>query len=188
MPSFLEIISVIFNITSVLFARKASIWAYPTGLLGVSIQAYLCFANWGLFADGSINIYFAIMSIWGWWMWGKPENELSIHPWNASEKRVAWSLFFIFLFIFYVVLVRYTSSTVPLADALVSAASVSAMYLMAKKATEQWVWWIAIDLLSVPLYSYKNAPFVAAQFLIFTFLAYSGWKKWKVQQTTLLSK
>ena len=187
MPSFLEIISVIFNIISVLFARKASIWAYPTGLLGVYIQAYLCFANWGLFADGSINIYFAIMSIWGWWMWGKPQKELSIHSWTAIEKRFSWILFSIFLLAFYFFLRRFTPSTVPFADAAVSAASVSAMYLMAKKATEQWVWWIAIDLLSVPLYAYKNAPFVAGQFFIFTLLAYSGWRKWKSQSLEHLS-
>jgi nicotinamide mononucleotide transporter len=182
MPGFLEIISVLLNLASVLFARKANIWAYPTGFLGVSIQAYLCFADWGLFADGSINIYFALMSIWGWWMWGKPEKEVFIHSWTLKEKQLSWGLFFGFFILFYVILQRFTTSTVPLADALVSAASVSAMVLMAKKATEQWIWWIALDLISIPLYAYKGAPFVAVQFAVFTLLAFSGWKKWKTLQ------
>ena len=182
MPFLLEITSVLFNIASVLFARKASIWTYPTGLLGVSIQAYLCFSHWGLYADGSVNLYFAIMSIWGWWMWGKPQKELSIHSWTTNEKRFSWILFSIFLLAFYFFLRRFTPSTVPLADAAVSAASVSAMYLMAKKATQQWIWWISLDLLSIPLYAYKQAPFAVFQFIIFTALAFSGWKKWKSLQ------
>jgi nicotinamide mononucleotide transporter len=179
MPSYWEILSVGFSLASVWLARKVNIWAYPTGIIGVLIQAILCFWVWGLYADGCINVYFAIMSIWGWILWGNKTKKTAVHHWTVIEKRISVAVMVILSSVFYAVLSRYTNSTVPLADALVSAASVSAMILMAKKAKEQWVWWMAIDIVSVPLYWYKEAPFVAFQFLIFTLLAWDGYKKWK---------
>lgn len=175
-----EIVSVICALLSVWFARKASVLTYPTGIVGVLIQAWLCFFSWQLYADGCINLYFLAMSIYGWWMWTRKTNDAQSVAWaGRRENGIALGLSLLFFGLFYEVLVHFTNSTVPVWDALTAGGSVGGMYLMAKKRVENWIYWIVVDVISTPLYAYKGAWFVALQFLIFTALACWGLRDWR---------
>lgn len=174
-----EIVSVIFALLSVWYARKASVLTYPFGIVGVCIQAWLCFFTWELYADGSINLYFLAMSIYGWVMWTRKSEDSSKVSWaGTSENAIAALLSILSFGGFYYVLTHFTNSTVPFWDALTAAGSVGGMYLMAKKRIENWIYWIVIDVISTPLYAFKGAWFVALQFVVFTALAIAGLRAW----------
>ena len=176
----LEFIGVITGIASVLYSRKENILVYPTGLISTLIFIFL-YAQCGLYADASVNIYYTIMSVLGWIMWAKKaEGHTVLHiSYNSIKEQLFSILFFAVCWIvLYCILHLYTPSTVPVADSFTSAAAFTGMYLMNKKKVENWWWWIVTDLASIPLNAYKGLMFASFQYLVFTILAIMGWISW----------
>ena len=181
---FLEYVAVFFGIASVLYSRKENVWVYPTGLINTSLYTYFCFAWWGLYAEASLNFYYTIMSIYGWYAWTRRSNEsgkasLKITASSGKEWLIATGFFFLCWVVLYFVLHQYTNSTVPLADSFASAAAYTGMWLMTRKKLENWIWWILTNLASIPLYFYKGAVLTSFQYVVFLVLAVMGYVTWK---------
>ena len=70
----LELFAMIFGVVSFFFARANNVLVYPTGIISTCIYVYLLF-NWGLIGDLIINIYFFLMSIYGWFFWQQKKIE-----------------------------------------------------------------------------------------------------------------
>ena len=178
-----EFVAVIFGIASVLFSRKENIWVYPTGIINTVMYTWFCFSWWGLYAEGSLNFYYTIMSIYGWVLWSRKKNDgrhqLPISASTRKEWMVAIVFFAVCWAVLYIVLKKYTPSTVPLADAFASAAAYTGMWLMARKKLENWLWWIVTNMASIPLYFYKGAIFTSFQYVVFLVLAVMGYLTWK---------
>ena len=179
----LEFIAVVFGIVSVLYSRKENILVYPTGIINTVLFTWFCFNWWGLYAEGSLNFYYTVMSIYGWILWsrkkGGDKKPLAITA--SSKKEWAFSIgFFVVCWgVLYCILSGYTKSTVPFADAFASAAAYTGMLLMARKKLENWLWWILTNIASIPLYFYKGAVFTSFQYLVFFVLAIMGYITWK---------
>lgn len=179
--SLIEFIAVIAGVASVWFSKKENILVYPIGLINTILYTWLCFNNWQLFAEGSLNFYYTIMSIYGWYCWSKKGNNENLTMSYNSKKEwiIAIAFFAVCYLVLYFVLKNYTTSTVPLADSFASATAYTAMWQMAKKKIENWWWWIATNLASIPLYYYKGAAFTSVQYVIFLILAIAGLIEWK---------
>ncbi len=178
-----EFTAVAFGIASVMYSRKENILVYPTGIVNTVMYTWFCFGWWGLYAEGSLNFYYTIMSIYGWILWSRKKTTdgktLAI---TASSKREwAFSIgFFTFCYsVLYWILSTYTPSNVPFADAFASAAAYTGMLLMARKKLENWLWWMLTNLASIPLYFYKGAVFTSFQYIVFFVLAIMGYITWK---------
>jgi len=186
--SVLELIAVFFGLLSVWYAKKANILVYPTGIISVLIYVNICFNN-QLYADMGINAFYFIMSVYGWIMWSKKIDK-------SKERKISWSskklnlgslVFFIFSLFITLGLLKifkgddslYWNSYVPYIDTLTTALSIVAMLQMALKKIENWLLWILIDLISVPLYFYKGLIFTSFQFAAFLVLAIMGYFEWK---------
>ena len=178
--SWLEAIAVIFGIASVLFSRAENILVYPTGLINTVLYTWFCFAWWDLYAEGSLNFYYSIMGIYGWWAWSKHRNKPPLTITYNTTKDWVWSfIFFAVSFaVLYIILSRFTNSTVPIADSFASATAYTAMWQMTRKKVENWLWWIATNVASIPLYFYKGAPFTSVQYVVFLILAIMGYVTW----------
>ena len=174
-------ISVVFAIASVLFASKESIWVFPTGIIGTLIQGYLCFVSWKLYADGVLNIYYVLASIYGWYFWSKKKNEVQTPI--TKTANIEWFYYFLVFTVLFIgssfYLKTSTDSPVPMADAFTTSLSIVAMWSMARKKLENWLMWIVVDAVSVPLYYYRDAPEVAVQFLVFCAIAIYGYLQWR---------
>jgi nicotinamide mononucleotide transporter len=181
--SWLEYIAVFFGIASVVFSRMEHILVFPTGLINTSLYTYFCFAWWGLYAEASLNLYYTAMSIYGWVLWNRTrangtERLLKITR-STSREWKNTSLFFLICWgILFIILKNYTNSNVPVADSFASASAYTAMWLMARKKLENWIWWILTNLASIPLYYYKDAPFTSVQYGVFLVLAIMGYITW----------
>ncbi len=179
--SLIEFVAVLFGLLSVWYARNENILVYPSGLINVGLYVYICFVA-KLYADMGINVFYFIMSIYGWYNWGrKDENKKHIPITYCSLKQHLISIF-IFLISFailYFVLKEYTDSTVPVLDSLTTAIFIVGMWLQTLKKIENWIYWIVGDIMVIPLFLYKNLAFTGIQFLVFLGIAISGYLEWR---------
>ncbi|MEP1035469.1 nicotinamide riboside transporter PnuC [Ekhidna sp.] len=180
--SWLEFIAVICGILSVWFSKQESILVYPFGIVSVVIFVYLT-NKYGLYAETGINVYYFLMSIYGWWNWKNTKDiaasQIPITRSSTGGHFVNVGTFLLATIFIYIMLIKFTDSTVPLIDSITTGLAITGMYLMALKKIEHWLFWIACDLISIPLYIYKGLPFTSLQFLVFTALAIMGWMSWK---------
>jgi len=179
----LEIIAVVLGIISVVFAKKNNILVYPSGLISTLIFVYLLY-KWSLIGDMLINIYYSSMSAYGWYLWSKKKGNTEEYPISRTTKQEKTKAFFIFLLtILFVILVyhwfnKFNHWTAYI-DTFTTGIFFVAMWLMAKRKIENWILWIIGDFISIPLYFYKGLWFTTFQFIIFTFIAYLGYREWK---------
>jgi nicotinamide mononucleotide transporter len=178
--TWLEGIAVFFGITSVFYSIKKKILVFPTGMISTLIYVYICL-KFKLYADMGINAYYFGMSIYGWYLWSRPQN-------GKDELKVTWldkrgiirSVFLLLgsYLVLYLVLANFTDSDVPYWDSFTTSSAFVGMWLMAKKKVENWIAWIITDIASVPLYLYKGLFLTSFQFLFFTVLAIIGLVSW----------
>ncbi len=186
--TWLEFMAVVSGIASVIFSRVENILVYPIGMINTIIYVYIYLTH-GLYADASVNLFYTIMSIIGWFMWAAKKNghaKLNLTKSTAVDWRNTLLFFIVCWFALFVLLKKFTDSTVPIADAFVSAAAAVAMWLMNKKKLENWTWWIITNLASIPLNFYKQLVFTSFQYLVFLILAIMGYITWrkKIQHAT----
>ena len=180
---FLETFAVGMNIISVVYAKKNNILVYPTGLVGTGIFVYILF-NFSLLGDMIINGYFFIMSIYGWYYWSRKKDEVFINNVSSLEKKEYLQLItlalgsLLFIYFVYVQFDKWNSWTAYV-DNITTAIFFVAMWLMAKRKIECWIFWIIGDLITVPLYFYKGLTISSLQYIIFTVLAILGYISWK---------
>ena len=178
----LEILAVIFGIASVWFAKKESIWVYPTGIISTAIYVYICY-QFTLYGDLIINIYYTLMSIYGWYMWTKLIKGDHIEITKSSRKDLIKSLgIFIstaaFVIVVYLYYNRFDRMT-DYFDTFTTGIFFAAMWMMANKKIEHWLLWIGGNIISIPLYFIKGLGFSGIQFTIFLGLAILGYIEWK---------
>jgi nicotinamide mononucleotide transporter len=178
----LEIIAVVFGILSVWFSKKNNILVYPTGMISTSIFTYLLF-KWSLLGDMMINAYYFMMSIYGWYIWTRKVNNIvtPISKVNSPEKITSLIIFFFSLSFVYGIYNYFDKwgSYTSYIDNFTTAIFFVAMWLMANRKIESWVFWIIGNIISIPLYFYKGLTFTSIQYIIFTVIAISGYYTWK---------
>lgn len=184
--TWLEYIAVFTGIASVWFSRKENILVYPVGLINTIIYIYLSVKG-DLYGEASVNFYYTVMSIIGWYMWlRKNEKKEVILQVTHSDKKM-WAdqvLFFLFFYVsIYVALTflkqSFAEGAIPWADAFASATAFTGMWLMTKKKVESWYWWIATDFASVPLYFVKGYVFTSVYYFILLVFAFWGLTEWQ---------
>ncbi|HEX4850301.1 MAG TPA: nicotinamide riboside transporter PnuC [Puia sp.] len=181
----LEYIAVFAGILSVWFSRLENIWVYPTGLINTIIYIYLSFVG-GLFGEASVNFYYTVMSVYGWILWAKKDEQKHHVLQITYSSRKEWIIQLAFFGFFYVVLFLALSwlkkhsapQAIPWADAFASASAYTGMWLMAKKKIENWHWWIATNISSIPLYFVKHFVFTSVYYLILLIMAIFGLIEW----------
>ena len=184
-PSFiyLELFAVIMNITSVVYAKRNNILVYPTGLIGTGIFVYILL-NFSLLGDTIINGYFFSMSIYGWYFWSRKKDEIFINQVSNINRNEIKYLFIlavsslIFIYFVYDYFDKWNNWTAYV-DNITTAIFFVAMWLMARRKIESWIFWIIGDLITVPLYFYKGLTISSIQYIIFLILAVLGYISWK---------
>ena len=179
----LEVTGVIFGLLSVWLAKKNHIGVFPTGLISTSIFVYLLL-KWGLIGDMLINVYYFGMSVYGWVIWTRVNDQQHMTPITRINQQEQLYLILLFVGSFGFVYGIYEwfglwDSSTAVIDTLTTAIFFSGMWLMARRKIENWIFWILGDIISVPLYLIKGFSFTSLQYLIFTFIAIYGYLEWK---------
>lgn len=143
-----------------------------------------------LYADMGLQLFFFAICAYGLYEWiaKKSDNQ----PLNISSLSGLVNVGGIFsclvLSVFFSLVLReYTDSDMPFWDGTTAAISIVAQFFLARKKTENWIYWIVADILYVGLYLYKGLIMTAFLYFIFIFLAYYGYLQWKKSMVKRLS-
>ncbi len=194
----MESIAAILGILSVYFATKKNILVYPIGIISTFIYTILLY-QWQLFGDMLINLYYTLMSIYGWILWQK-NNAPTHHTLHTIDKKTILILISLFNASALLVLVIYMghyaleANTRGLAllqkltwinyvDSITTSTFLIAMYLMARKSILNWHFWILGNTIAIPMFLEKGYAITAFQYLIFLILAIRGLLEWKKEKS-----
>jgi nicotinamide mononucleotide transporter len=175
-------VAVFFGIVSVLYAKKENIRVFPTGIVSTVLYVYICY-QFTLYGDMVINLYYTLMSFYGWYVWNhKPLGQsIEITTSNSLDMLKAFGIFIstaafvVGVYLYYDRFDRVTDYF----DTFTSGIFFAGMWLMAHKKIEHWMFWILGNLISIPLYFVKGLGFSGLQFTIFLILAVQGYIEWK---------
>ena len=181
----LEYFAVFTGIASVWFSRKENIWVYPTGLISTIIYIYLSF-KFGLLGEASVNFYYTVMSIYGWILWSRKDQDKNAVLHISASSKKEWLQHLLFFAAFYVAIFfaltylkkNFAPEAIPWADAFASATAYTGMWLMTKKKIESWYWWMATNVASIPLYFVKHYVFTSVFYLVLLIMAVFGLFEW----------
>ncbi|MDE6716613.1 MAG: nicotinamide riboside transporter PnuC [Muribaculaceae bacterium] len=154
-------------------------------LASVVMPAISMWIYWskGLYADFAINIYYLAIAVYGFAVWTKgtaKKKKQSLPITHATLKVwIGAIICFVLLWVaIRLILIDFTDSTVPTADAFTTALSIIGLWMMARKYAEQWLIWLVVDLVCSALYFYKDIPFYGILYSVYSVISIFGYKKW----------
>lgn len=186
MTEFLEILGTLVGIIYLVLEYRASIYLWIAGIIMPAIYIFVYYEA-GLYADCGINVYYLLSAVYGWIVWKcgvrrKVSDEKADLPITHMPKNKWVLLCAVFaaawLAIAYL-LANYTNSDVVWLDSFTTALSIIGMWMLAHKHLEQWLAWIAVDVVSAGLYVYKELYFTSVLYAIYAIIAIFGYLKWK---------
>lgn len=184
--SYVELIGTLFGLISVYYASRANILTWPTGIIN-ELFLFILFFQVQLYADMFLQVYFFIVTIFGWYNWrvNKAEKKVTVTSFRGRMLLVAamgiGTIAFGYLFrnIHTLLPVYFTKpASYPFADSFIMVSSILATVLLARKRIENWILWIIGDVVCVALYFKKEVYFLSFEYLIFLGLASYGLYHW----------
>ncbi len=175
----LEWMAVATGIAEVLLARINNVWLYPAGIISTLLSIILLFEV-QLYAESLLNVYYVIMSVYGWVYWIKKTNEPAVEI-TYSTPSEWWITASIVVFggvFLYYILKAYTSSNVPAWDAWVSSTAWAGMWLLARRKIENWVLLNISNIFAIPLLFYKQRPLLGLLTIFLFFIGIWGFIDW----------
>ena len=187
--SYVELIGTLFGLASVYFASRANILTWGTGIVN-EVFLFILFFQIQLYADVLLQVYFFIVTLYGWYKWSAKTNETKISEISIRNRMLigisilTGTLLAGFLFTnIHLYLPAYfkIQAAYPFTDSFVMVSSIVATILLAKKKIENWYLWIAVDMVCVFLYFKRGVYFLSIEYFIFLGLASYGLYHWKKQ-------
>jgi len=181
--NWLELFGTLSSLIYLYFSIKQSIWLWPLGLLSSALYVFVYFFS-KFYADMGLQVYYVVISVYGWyhWIYGKGSGAEKNLPISSISLRLSLILSLITLVLFVLlgeVLIHFTDSTIPWGDALTTAISITATWMLTQKIMEHWLLWVFVDALSLALYIYKDLDITAFLFFVYTLMAVVGYLQWK---------
>lgn len=176
-----EFFACIFTLWCVWQVSQQSIWNFVTGTVGVILYGYL-FYEVKLYADATLQLaYFLPIQLYGYWYWytqGPKPDTLAVATCPPTLGLTGMGLIGIGTYLagyFY----TWVGASLPYPDSFILCASIWAQFLLSRKYLDSWVYWIIVDIVAIPVYTYKELYVTAGLYTILLFMACNGLLKWK---------
>ena len=171
--------AVLLGVAEVLLAKANNIWLYPAGIAGTFIGIYVLLRA-GLYAESALNVYYLVMSFYGWIHWIRRRNLPPVKITRSTKREWLITLMIVFAgwVILYLLLKNFTTSNVPFWDAWVSSTAWAGMWLLARRKIENWILLNISNLFAIPLLCYKHLAMFAALTLFLFTVAFFGFFEW----------
>lgn len=184
--TFAEIGAVILGLISVYLTTRQQVWCYPLGIISVFVYIFI-FYEVKLYADMGLQVFFIVLQAYGWYEWlygGKGHTTLKV----SWASRSVYSINIIFILIATAILGwtlhKLTDASLPYIDSFLAVLSMSAQWMMAKKYIENWILWVAVNIGSIAMYSFKGLYFTTFLYAVYFGLAILGFWEWKKTLST----
>lgn len=186
----LEIVAVIISALAVWLTARRHLWCWPIGLVSVLLYARI-FLDAKLYSDLLLQLIFAVMQLYGWWQWSRavrgqdnsqPDNH-HIQPQRLPKSGLLAGLLAGALgsVVLGYVMASFTDAHIPWLDSALTSFSLVAQFWMARKYIANWWLWIAVDIIYVGVYIYKDLNLTAGLYAAFIVLAVIGLRNWQRQ-------
>lgn len=184
----IEWIATVSGFLCVWLAAKQHIWNWPISMVSVICYIWIFYEN-KLYGDTILQFYFLGTAIYGWYYWQKNEasDDKPIRSLRPIEVGIAAGTIIIVGLLFGYLLSKNTDTDVPYIDGLCTAMSLTAQFLMTRKILQNWIFWVIVDLLYIPLYFHKNLALTALLYLLFAIIAFKGYCDWKKEYRAAIS-
>jgi nicotinamide mononucleotide transporter len=184
---YLEWIAVITGLLYVFFTIRNNILLWIFGIVSSGLYIWIFYQS-GIYAYALLYGYYVAIGFYGWYNWSakqkdpeKQGTDLRIHQASRVYLIACLAITALLVWPIYLILKKFTSSDLALTDALLTSGGMVATWMLTQKIIEQWLFWIAIDLLSLGVMIYKGLYPSALLFLTYTLLAIKGYLEWKKQ-------
>jgi nicotinamide mononucleotide transporter len=176
----LEIVATLLGVANIILLVRRSIWNYPFGLAMVALYARIFF-DAHLYSDAGLQLFFFVIQFYGWWAWwraGGVEHAITVERLTPAA-RIAWiSMIALTSIAWGGIMHTYTDASFPWIDAAIAMASVAAQVLLARRCIENWVLWIAIDVVSIGVYLAKGLYLTGGLYVLFLLISAAGLIEW----------
>lgn len=189
--SYVELIGTILYLWSVWLISKRQVLTWPVGILSVLLYMVL-FYQIRLYSDTLEQVYYLGASIYGWILWSKSSKEdgqIKDVTYGDRKSIVLWIVITGIISIFVGVLMGKIhllfpflfpeAASFPFLDAFTTIMSFTAMWLMARKRIESWIYWIFVDVIGIWLYFVKDVKFISLLYIILLIMAVNGLRSWQ---------
>ena len=178
-----EIIAAFLGVANIVLLVRRSIWNYPFGIAMVLLYGWVFFQA-RLYSDAALQVFFFVVQIYGWWNWlqARDAEGLAKVEWMSGTARaIALAVIAVATLGEGWYLANHTSDAAPWMDANTTAVSVVAQYLLSVRKIENWVLWIATDVVQIGLYAWKGLYPTTALYVVFLVLSVLGLREWRRQ-------
>lgn len=188
--SYIEFFGTMLYLCSVWLIARRHMLTWPIGIVSVLLYMAL-FYQIQLYSDALEQVYYLGASVYGWWYWSRPQQEPSdVARVSYSSKQAL--LFWVGITLVLSLLLGSIMSRIhmwaptlfseaasyPYLDALTTVMSFVAMWLMARKHIESWIYWIIVDVIGIGLYFVKDVKFISLLYVFLLIIAIKGWIYW----------
>ncbi len=177
----LEQAAALFGVIGVWLSVKEKVWAWPAGIVNVTLYAFV-FWRARLYADTGLQVVYLLLSIYGWYEWlygGANRSALRVTRTPPREAALLAGGAVLLAVGMGSALARGTDASLPWLDSSLTAASLAAQWLLTRKRLENWIVWIAADAVYIGMFLYKGLRLTAVLYAIFLVLAVLGWREWR---------
>jgi len=179
--SAIETAAFLLGVINIVLLVRRSIWNYPFALAMVALYASVFFRA-KLYSDALLQLFFFAVNLYGWWQWRQAEareGDIRVELMTGGE-RLRWAAGCISgIGLWGWLMHRFTDASYPWWDAGVAIVSIAAQIMLAKRRLENWVLWIAVDIVSIGLYAAKGLWLTMVLYAVFLALATWGWIDWR---------
>lgn len=179
--SSLEWIAFFTGVIAVFLSTRENVWSWPVAIVNVTLY-FLLFQRAGLYSDMGLQLVYLALSVYGWYQWlygGARHTELHVSRATPRSWLVSIAVGLVFWLALSSITSRIQGVALPRLDAALTTASLVAQWMMTRKVLENWLLWIAVDLIYVPMFIYKGLCLTAGLYAIFLGLAVLGWVQWR---------
>ena len=129
-----------------------------------------------------LQVVYAVISVYGWYHWkhgGANDTVLHVSRTSRQEWVVLGAVAIVGAAGLGRLLASTTDAALPTLDASLSVGSLVAQYMMTRKLLENWVVWIALDLVYIGMFEFKQLHVTSALYVVWLVLGVIGWRSWR---------
>jgi nicotinamide mononucleotide transporter len=166
---------------SVYLSVRENIWSWPTAIVNVALYVFV-FRAARLYADMALQVVYIAISVYGWYEWlhgGAGRTELRVTRATARLGGVLVAIGAVAVAVLGTLLGRYTNAALPYLDSTTTVTSLIAQWMMARKLLENWIVWVAVDVVYIGMFVYKSLYLTAFLYAVFLVLSSTGFVRWR---------
>jgi nicotinamide mononucleotide transporter len=188
--NYIEIFGAVTGILYVILEIRQNLWLWPVGIITSAVYIWVFFTG-KLYADMSLQGYYLVISIFGWYWWirgaglwaqgtgQKIDNKLNVSRLTFKTGIILSIVFLVLYFIMWFALDKLTDSPVPQWDSFITSLSIIATWMLARKIYEHWYLWIVVNTAASILFFTRALYPTVILYVVYCAMSLVGLIEWK---------